>query len=173
MQLLAGPDSLATGGHRIPFVVGLPPGLPPSFSLKHGSAKASVTYKLKVMVDQVMRGLASQPLLQPDPPLSLHTTKTEQPILNANKNMQAGVFAKDYKASAELHLLPRAPRVPAPLAAHVQEQVTGCCCFSKGAVTMALEGPADAAAAGQALPFTVKVRLGGRNDSRRWRYRMP
>jgi len=55
MPLLAGPGTLGVGGHKLPFVIALPAGLPPSVSLRppKANAKASVSYKIKVMVDQV------------------------------------------------------------------------------------------------------------------------
>jgi hypothetical protein len=53
MPLLTGPGTLGVGGHRMPFVLSLPAGLPPSFAFHDGSTKASVTYSIKVEVDQV------------------------------------------------------------------------------------------------------------------------
>ncbi|GBF96733.1 hypothetical protein Rsub_09475 [Raphidocelis subcapitata] len=123
MPLLTGPGTLGVGGHRMPFVVSLPAGLPPSFSFQDGPAKASVVYQVKVEVDQ------------------------------------AGVFAKDFKASAALDLLPRPPRAPAPLRGAAEQPVRGCCgcCCDYGQVALLLESPADAVAAGATVPLTVRV----------------
>lgn len=55
LPLMQGPGTLNPGGHRFPFSFSLPDGLPPSFEYKCGSTRASIAYKVKVMVDQVRR----------------------------------------------------------------------------------------------------------------------
>jgi hypothetical protein len=74
LPLLVGPGTLPPGGHRLPFAVALPPGLPASMEWRHDSMRASIKYKVKVLVDQVgfmakdFKASATFDVLPPPPP---------------------------------------------------------------------------------------------------------
>lgn len=55
MPLLTGPGTLGAGSHRLPFALALPRSLPPTWAMADGGSSASVSYKIKVFVDQVRR----------------------------------------------------------------------------------------------------------------------
>jgi hypothetical protein len=69
----------------------------------------------------------------------------------------------DFKASADVTVLQRAPRPPRPLrAARDLELIAGCCCFknSKGVVSLRVEADTDILYLGvsQGIQFSAWVR---------------
>jgi hypothetical protein len=46
LLLLTGPGTLDAGGHRMPFLISMPAGLPASMAWHQGTTRASVTYKV-------------------------------------------------------------------------------------------------------------------------------
>jgi len=78
--------------------------------------------------------------------------------------MQFGMLAKDFKASADLQILPPPPRTPAPLRREAETEIRGCCgccCGSKkGRLTLVVGSAGDVYTAGQSIPLTIKVCAG-------------
>lgn len=75
------------------------------------------------------------------------------------------MFAKDFKASAEVHLLPKGPRQPGPLQGQAEQTITSCCCCSQGTVALQVNSPMDVITAGQGMEMTAKVSHGSSLES--------